>query len=42
MQLTGLDFKEVGVLDPPDAFETEVPTKELVGAALSTYDINHR
>jgi hypothetical protein len=37
MQLTGFDFKEVGVLD---AFETEPPIKELVGAGLPTYNIH--
>ena len=36
MQLTGLDSKDVGVLDSLNTFEAE----ELVRAGLPTYDVN--
>ena len=40
MQLTGLDFKDVGVLDSLNPFETDTPIEELVRAGLPTYDVN--
>jgi len=36
LQLTGLDSKDVGVLDSLNTFEAE----ELVRAGLPTYDVN--
>jgi len=40
LQLTGLDSKDVGVLDSLNTFEADTPTEELDRAGLPTYDVN--